>query len=101
MKTTQVVRKFLSKSRKYRDDDRLLRLAVWREFGFVLTPEQREIYMGLPADGVISRRRRELRGEFPESANVMEKRYNQFKEITEEKSKGSWLGRRFRSAASR
>lgn len=95
MSTVDCVRDRLSESVTYRNDDRLLRLKVWEDFGFKLTKEQLEVYWSLPADGVISRRRREMRKEFPESKVVMEKRYNQFKEIREEK--GNWLQKRFKS----
>lgn len=86
MKTKQLVRKLLKKSKAYRNSDKLLRLKVWELNGFYLTPEQHKIYWSLPADGAISRRRREMRAEFPESPAVMEKRFKAFKEKRDEYS---------------
>jgi hypothetical protein len=86
MKTKAQVLKHLKESMECRDDDKLLRKKVWEDFGFYLTKDQEELYWSLPADGAISRRRREAREQYPESIEVMEKRYHLFKKVRDEHS---------------
>lgn len=94
MNTTKIIRDQLSSAMKYRNSDKLLRLKVWEQYGFNLTKEQMKIYWDLPADGAIARRRAEMRAEFPESKEVMDKRFERFKEEREKHSNGNWFARR-------
>lgn len=84
MKTKQQVKKHLASSMDCRDSDKILRLRVWQDFGFELTDDQMSRYWNLPADGAISRRRREFRSEYPESEAVREKRYKLFQKVRDE-----------------
>lgn len=81
----------------YRDNDRRLILKVWEHEGLVLTKEQRQKFMEITSAGHITRTRRALRAEYPESERVMEKRFHLFQEKREEFSSGdNWLSRRLR-----
>lgn len=93
MKTTQQVQKHLASSVKFRNDDKLLRLKVWEDFGFYLTPEQKRIYRNLPSDGAIARHRRSLRAVYPESEPVMAQRFKLFNKERDQRNNGSWLKR--------
>lgn len=78
----------------YRDNDRRLILKVWENEGLKLTASQRELFLYVVTDaGTITRKRRQLRGEFPESQEVENKRYRLFLEKTDEHSKGTFLRR--------
>lgn len=78
MTTAQTIRKLLKRNQRLRDDDRLLTLRVWQEYGFVLNPEQRTVFMHLPSMDIITRRRRELRALYPESPEVHEQRFRYY-----------------------
>jgi len=86
----------------FRNNDRRLVLAVWERQGLRLTPEQRKKFYEVTFPDTITRARREFRGEFPESKEVMEQRYKIFLDKTDEysakvKPKGSnFLTRRLR-----
>lgn len=73
-----LVRKLLARVQSYRDDDKKLILAVGRHYGLHLTKEQRRAFMAMPAFESITRARRHLRKDFPDSPAVQEKRYGHF-----------------------
>lgn len=63
----------------YRDNDRRLILKVWEREGLVLDSFQRRKFLNeVTFPDSITRARRELRGEFPDSQPVQEKRYKLF-----------------------
>lgn len=80
----QRIRLLLEHRPELRDNDRLLTLALWDQYGLHLTEAQKALFMKVPQAEVISRRRREMREEFPESEAVQESRYQHFKEFKEE-----------------
>lgn len=84
----KVVRSTLDKFKRTREDDRLLQLRVWEVYGFYLTPEQKEIFLRLPSAETISRRRREMRAEFPETKTTETRRFNRFLEYRNSYGKG-------------
>lgn len=82
----------------YRDNDRRLILKVWEKEGLVLTKEQRQKFMhDVTFPDTITRHRRELRDEFPDSPAVFEKRHRLFVQKRDEHSRGGFLGRLLRS----
>lgn len=93
------VRKLLEKGFRgnptyYRDNDRRLILKVWEEEGLVLNPDQREKFLySVSFPDLITRIRRSLRGEFPDSPKVQEKRFKLFRENLERFSKKGILRR--------
>lgn len=87
MNTKKTVKMLLKRSKRLRRDDRLLDLAVWREYGFYLTPEQERIFITLPSAESIARRRRELRSELPEDTATQERRFRRFENF---KDNYSW-----------
>lgn len=90
-----LVRKYLKKAKLYRNNDKILTLKVWQEYGFVLTPEQHDLFMNIPDAATIERRRREMRAEFPDSINIQERRFKTFQQMRDERS-SNWLVRRMR-----
>ncbi|UOF78665.1 hypothetical protein [Caudoviricetes sp.] len=81
--TTSQVRHLLSNFQSYRDSDKALILAVGRKYGLHLTKQQRKAFMEMPPAESITRARRALRDEFPESENVREGRYKKFQAMRE------------------
>lgn len=79
-----IIKKLMKENQIYRDSDRLLVLAVWREFGFYLTEEQHDLFMKIPQAQIIVRRRQELRDLYPSSKEVDDKRFEHYKEFKEE-----------------
>lgn len=77
--TKQIVRGLMKNSKTLRDDDRLLSLHVWEQYGLHLMPNQKAIFMHCPTMVSIARRRRELNAEFPASEKATERRYKEFK----------------------
>lgn len=76
---------------QYRNSDKLLLMAYWHTQGLHLTDEQRKIFMDkcTPAE-TITRARRELRDEYPESKEVQEERFKKFLSHKNDKAI-SWL----------
>lgn len=80
----------------FRDDDRRLILKVWEREGLILDSFQRRKFLNeVTSPDTITRRRRELRSEFPESPEVEQKRYHLFVQEKEKHSKGGRLSRLF------
>lgn len=95
MSTRSTIKKLLKRAKKFRHDDRLLTLEVWQQEGFILTPEQRDMFLRLPSAESIGRRRREFRADFPDDEAVQRRRFNRFKEYQDKYSKHSrWLRKR-------
>jgi hypothetical protein len=78
----------------YRDNDKRLTLKVWEREGLHLSKDQRRRFLHevTPME-TISRRRREMRAEYPESEVVMKKRFRLFLDKKDEYSKGGILNR--------
>lgn len=74
----------LSLDMRFRNSDKLLWLQVAEEQGLVLTSDQRDKFMEIPGLDIVSRRRRELRNLYPESPEVMEHRFKNFRVMREE-----------------
>lgn len=73
----------------YRDSDKRLILKVWEHEGLVLTKQQSNLFMHkVTFPDSITRARRELRAEFPESPEVEKKRFKLFVEERDKHSKG-------------
>lgn len=73
----------------YRDNDRRLILKVWEHEGLVLNKEQRGKFLyEVTFPDSITRARRQLREQYPESQLVMRKRYNLFTSIRHESNGG-------------
>lgn len=87
----QRVKQLMSLDQRFRDSDRELWLKIAEEYGLVLTKSQKFIFMEVPTEGMVSRRRREFSALYPASPLVNERRYHAFKEITDEFSKGNWF----------
>lgn len=80
----------------YRDNDRRLILKVWEREGLIFDSFQRRKFLNeVTSPDTITRRRRELRDEFPESPEVEQKRYNLFVQEKIKHSKGGRLKRLF------
>lgn len=77
------VRHLLGNFQSYRDSDKALILAVGRKYGLHLTKDQRKAFMGMPPFESITRARRALRSEYPESEAVREGRYKKFQAFRE------------------
>lgn len=78
----------------YRDSDKRLILKVWEHEGLVLSKEQRELFMHkVTFPDTITRARREMRAEFPESPEVEKKRFKLFVEERDKRSKGGMFKR--------
>jgi hypothetical protein len=74
----QIERKILKRNRKARDDDKLLTLRVWQEYELYLTDDQQKKFMQAPSMDIITRRRRELKTEFPFSPEEERRRFKHF-----------------------
>lgn len=78
---------------RYRDSDHDLLLTLWRDYGLELNTQQRLAFRMTPSPDIIIRRRREFSKLYPPSIRVADKRFKQYKEITDEFSNGSWFKR--------
>lgn len=89
----KLIKRLMEENVENRDDDRKLTLAVWQEYGFQLTPEQRALFMRIPKAEIITRRRREFRDLYPETDAVRESRYERAEEFKQELTPHaiSWL----------
>lgn len=87
------VRNLLRLDTMYRNNDKMLVLQVWSQHGLNLTKEQRLAFLSAPGADSVLRRRREMSVYYPASAEVTERRYKQYKNYTEEFSKGHWFNR--------
>lgn len=85
------VKSLMALDQHMRDNDKELWLKIAEQDGLILTKAQRFIFMGVPSEAMVSRRRREFSRDFPASEAVTEKRYGHYKAITKEFSKQSWL----------
>lgn len=82
----------------YRDNDRRLILKVWEREGLVLDAFQRRKFLNeVTFPDSITRARRELRAEFPDSPAVQEKRFHLFV-ANKNDTKGGRIKRLLRSA---
>lgn len=83
MTTEKLVGEVLRDSPNSRNSDRVLLGTVYERLGFVMTPEQKKIFMELPAAETITRSRREyqIQGMYPASKEVDERRFKKFKEV--------------------
>lgn len=81
MSTKRIVRKLMKESKRFRNNDKLLSLAVWRDCGLYLDPEQEQIFMTMPSMVSIARRRREFEVLYPADKIVREKRDQSAREI--------------------
>jgi hypothetical protein len=91
---------FRGNSNYYRDSDKRLILKVWEHEGLVLTKEQRELFLHkVTFPDSITRARREMRAEFPESPEVEKKRFKLFIETRDKYSKGGIFKRFARDKA--
>lgn len=70
MKDVSKTEQVLAENQLYRDNDIELILRVWELEGFVLTPEQRKKFRQVTFPDSITRKRRELRHEYPASPEV-------------------------------
>lgn len=69
---SSVVQNLLRDNAKMRNNDRLLILTVWENYGFKLTDEQRQKFWDLPSAETIRRIRQKLqeKGDYPADASV-------------------------------
>lgn len=94
--TRQQVRHLMFLDQRFRDSDKELWLAIAEASGLVFTRAQKMIYMGVPTEEVVARRRRELSKEFPASPKVLLHRHKSEARWVEEYSKQSWLRKIFK-----
>lgn len=78
------VDRLLAKSQLYRDDDKRLLLAFWRQEGFYLTPTQEAQFLGCTPAESITRARRMLKVKYPASPKVDQARYDKYIEFKQE-----------------
>lgn len=83
-KANPIIKKLLSRSQTYRDDDDALILAVWDEQGFHLHKAQRQLFRQVADPQYIKRQRRLLRHQFPASPEIEAKRRHLEREAVEE-----------------
>jgi len=74
----QIERRILKRYKRAVDDDKLLTLKVWEAYGLYLTTDQKRKFMQIPAMDIITRRRRELKIEFPFSPEEEKRRFKHF-----------------------
>lgn len=87
------VEHLMSLDQNFRDNDKALTLAIWREYGLELTPVQKDKFLMCPSAEVITRRRREFSHKYPASPKVLEKRFKNFKQMTDDFSKQGFVVR--------
>ena len=68
----------LQESKKYRDSDKELLLAIWASEGLILNPYQVSKFMGTTPAESVTRARRALKEQYPASESVNEARYSNF-----------------------
>lgn len=79
----------------YRDNDRRLYLKVWEKEGLYLTTSQKNKFLNdVSFPDSISRARRQLREQYPDSKPVQDKRFNRYMEVKHD-SKGGRIKRLF------
>lgn len=85
MRLNLIVERLLANSQIYRDSDKHLILAVWRNEGLNLSPEQQTAFMHCSSPESIRRTRQKLQegGRYAASEPVQEKRYLKFKQHRE------------------
>lgn len=76
------VRNLLAASEEYRNSDKKLLLAYWEGEGLILDAEQQRAFLLCTPAETITRRRREMRGEYPGNKDVEDRRYELYKEET-------------------
>lgn len=75
------VEKVLQMGQRFRDNDKLLLLAIWHTEGLRLTDEQRHMFLtNCTSAETITRVRRALKVDYPASETIDQVRYNRFKE---------------------
>jgi hypothetical protein len=81
MRVLSKVERLLQEYPQLRDSDRKLLVAFWHTQGLVLTPEQRQVFYDkcTPAEA-ITRARRKLKADYPESDAVREARYTKYQQ---------------------
>lgn len=92
----QQVENLMRLDQRYRDNDRDLLLAMWKQYGLELNTAQRLAFREAPAADVIIRRRRELSIKYPPSQVVADKRFKQYKIMLDEFSNQTFLQRLFK-----
>ena len=81
----------LANDARCRNSDKLLLLKYWHTQGLHLTEEQRQIFMDkCTTPETITRARRELREQYPESKEVQQERFKKFLSHKNDKAI-SWL----------
>lgn len=84
MTTKDKVEQLIKENPKLRDSDKALLGAFWATEGFVMTDEQKRMFMQLTVAESITRARRELRSVYPCSQEVEEKRFRKYQEYRNE-----------------
>lgn len=85
MSTKDNVRRLLSDNERLRDNDVYLYFAYVQEHhGFQLSDRQKMMLSQLPTFETVTRRRRELRDEFPGSEAAEKVRYQKYQEYVDE-----------------
>ena len=82
MSAQRKVEKLLAENPKLRDSDLALLGAYWASEGFVMTNEQKVLFMTLTTPETITRIRRALRSKYPGSDVVEKERFNKYIEYT-------------------
>lgn len=81
MKINDKVENLLRSEQRYRDSDKALLLAVWDIEGFYLSDSQKKIFMDkCTSTETITRARRALKGKYPASERVDNRRFEKYQE---------------------
>lgn len=78
------VERLLEKDQLYRDSDKKLLIAFWRQEGFHLTPTQEAQFMRCTPAESVTRARRALKAKYPASPKIEQERYEKFQEYKQE-----------------